>query len=579
MVDVAKLAIEVDSSQVTATTKNLDKMGVSASKAGKSSDDLAAASKKSNFQMRQTAMQLSQVASQGAVTGNYLQALAIQLPDLALALGPIGIIAGAVAGSLAGPLINALSGSTTKVADLIAIVDELNGSFDEAADGSYKFSQELVRLARLSEEIARLKVTINTEQARKNVINLGDEIRETFNELTGDQFLGALDKLEGITISDKIAKELGVTAEEAKNLTAAMSGAAQSTNPDDYNNLANTLTNLLEKYNGNYGSVRKLSEGMLELVEAGSEAATVFNRLSGAGDNFDDMLDRSTKDLESLQTAIPKTSYGLAEWFEEKNEKITKALEERQKLIDTAQNQLAQMMSRDAMAAMSPEEQAAQMLGQTMQKYQQFRDKDRISHEQFLSAKELAEERYYARIAQLEEDSFATKLEFNQATLGAVGQFIGNLTDIAQAGGEDQFKTWKRLAQAQAGVSAAMAVLSVLGDPTIPAPLKPLLMGSFGALAAVQIAKIDQMEYSGSREFGGQVQPGTSYLVGERGPEVITMGNQSGNVTPNSKLSGDNTTVVLQVSTGVQSTVRAELTSMMPMIVKTAQQVAKGVRR
>ena len=312
MVDVAKLAIEVDSSQVTATTKNLDKMGVSASKAGKSSDDLAAASKKSNFQMRQTAMQLSQVASQGAVTGNYLQALAIQLPDLALALGPIGIIAGAVAGSLAGPLINALSGSTTKVADLIAIVDELNGSFDEAADGSYKFSQELVRLARLSEEIARLKVTINTEQARKNVINLGDEIRETFNELTGDQFLGALDKLEGITISDKIAKELGVTAEEAKNLTAAMSGAAQSANPDDYNNLANTLTNLVEKYNGNYGSVRKLSEGMLELVEAGSEAATVFNRLSGAGDNFDDMLDRSTKDLESLQTAIPKTSYGLA---------------------------------------------------------------------------------------------------------------------------------------------------------------------------------------------------------------------------------------------------------------------------
>jgi len=68
-------------------------------------------------------------------------------------------------------------------------------------------------------------------------------------------------------------------------------------------------------------------------------------------------------------------------------------------------------------------------------------------------------------------------------------------------------------------------------------------------------------------------------LVGERGPEMITMGG-NGNVTPTKDVNtGNNTTVVLQVSTGVQSTVRAEMTSMMPMIAKTAQQVAKGVRR
>ncbi|WP_339892191.1 hypothetical protein [uncultured Alteromonas sp.] len=60
--------------------------------------------------IRQASMQLSQVAQQGSVTGNYLQALAIQLPDLALGFGTIGIIAGALAGSLAIPLYNAIVG-------------------------------------------------------------------------------------------------------------------------------------------------------------------------------------------------------------------------------------------------------------------------------------------------------------------------------------------------------------------------------------------------------------------------------------------------------------------------------------
>ncbi|WP_043775383.1 hypothetical protein, partial [Roseivivax isoporae] len=45
--------------------------------------------------LRQASMQLSQVAQQGAATGNYLQALAIQAPDLALGFGALGIAAGA----------------------------------------------------------------------------------------------------------------------------------------------------------------------------------------------------------------------------------------------------------------------------------------------------------------------------------------------------------------------------------------------------------------------------------------------------------------------------------------------------
>lgn len=52
---------------------------------------------KSSFAMRNVSMQLSQVAQQGAVTGDYMRALAIQLPDLALGFGAVGIAIGALA--------------------------------------------------------------------------------------------------------------------------------------------------------------------------------------------------------------------------------------------------------------------------------------------------------------------------------------------------------------------------------------------------------------------------------------------------------------------------------------------------
>ena len=38
--------------------------------------------------------------------------------------------------------------------------------------------------------------------------------------------------------------------------------------------------------------------------------------------------------------------------------------------------------------------------------------------------------------------------------------------------------------------------------------------------------------FGGGRQFGGPVLPGGSYLIGERGPEVLTIGGQGGGVSP-----------------------------------------------
>jgi hypothetical protein len=79
---------------------------------------------------------------------------------------------------------------------------------------------------------------------------------------------------------------------------------------------------------------------------------------------------------------------------------------------------------------------------------------------------------------------------------------------------------------------------------------------------------------------GGTAMAGQRYIVGERGPEVFTP-SVSGHVTPNSGGGGSGTTIVqnINVSTGVQQTVRAEIRQMMPQIADSAKGAVLDAKR
>lgn len=77
----------------------------------------------------------------------------------------------------------------------------------------------------------------------------------------------------------------------------------------------------------------------------------------------------------------------------------------------------------------------------------------------------------------------------------------------------------------------------------------------------------------GARAMGGPVTSGQSYLVGENGPEIFTPVG-SGAITSNNAIGGSGSVVVNQtinVSTGVQQTVRAEIMGLMPQISNAAK--------
>jgi len=75
--------------------------------------------------MRGMAQQLSQVGQQTMATGNFVQALAIQLPDMGLAFGAVGAAAGLLAGIALPMLMAAFGGTSEKAAALTAATKEL----------------------------------------------------------------------------------------------------------------------------------------------------------------------------------------------------------------------------------------------------------------------------------------------------------------------------------------------------------------------------------------------------------------------------------------------------------------------
>lgn len=89
--------------------------------------------------------------------------------------------------------------------------------------------------------------------------------------------------------------------------------------------------------------------------------------------------------------------------------------------------------------------------------------------------------------------------------------------------------------------------------------------------------------FLGARAHGGPVSAGQSYLVGERGPELFTPSG-GGTIARNGSSGGGgmtvNQTVNVNVTTGVQSTVRAEILSLMPQISESAKlAVVEAVQR
>lgn len=620
MVDVARLAIEVDSSQAVAAKKNLDSLSVSAAKTTGATGKMDEANKKTSHSARMMAMQLSQVASQGSVTGNYLQALAIQLPDLVLGFGTIAIVAGAVAGALAGPLISSLQGSQKSIGELSDEVDALSGSFEVAKDGSFELAEELVRLAKISEQTAKLKVAVETESARKNILNLGLAMIEAFSDIGGDTGLSALDKLEGITSSDKLAKNLNITAEEALRLQKSLSMAAQSTDPEMYGEFASVLQDLSGKYGRNNRQLLSLTSSMSEFIVTGANSAENLRRLTEAGTDWDALLDRSTENLGQYitkfqkfeeiltdsgafkmtlvgldQTEIDRSAFSYADYVKEQQELDAMRLQSRADTLKQVESlEMSQMSANERLLDSYLEQQfvISDALAQGV-----------ISTEEANALKYQSDLEYAEKKQQLDAQAVQAQMAANDAFLSAAQNLNNNLLAALEAYEKENTQVGKAAIAAQKGMMIVQAIMSAelaaiqtqaAYAALAAATSNPALVGVGATHAGVvrgmgyaSATLIAATEFQPSFLGGGYTGSGsrTGGIDGMGGFPAILHPNEAvfdmtrgTGMAVNPDSAGGNQTVVFQISTGVSQTVRAEMAAMLPGIVKMVGQAASGRR-
>lgn len=85
-----------------------------------------------------------------------------------------------------------------------------------------------------------------------------------------------------------------------------------------------------------------------------------------------------------------------------------------------------------------------------------------------------------------------------------------------------------------------------------------------------------------ARANGGPVSANSPYMVGERGPELFVP-SRGGQIIPNGKLSGGGGDVIIQqtinVTTGIQQTVRNEIQTLLPQIAEASKAAVLDARR
>ena len=154
-------------------------------------------------------------------------------------------------------------------------------------------------------------------------------------------------------------------------------------------------------------------------------------------------------------------------------------------------------------------------------------------------------------------------------TRGAMNNFTQSFTD-AITGAKKFSDAMKSMAK-----SVVDSLIKMLVQYYITKPLFDAITGYFGGGATPSVGA-----GGGGKAIGGSVQAGMPYMVGERGQELFVP-NQSGTIIPNNKLqSGGAVTVnqVINVSTGVQQTVRAEIQGLMPQIANAAKSAVANSR-
>jgi hypothetical protein len=469
MTDIAELGIRIDSSPAARATKDLQTFTAVAMQADDAAQDLAASSRgrlvpgmsAAGQQSRMFAMQLSQVAQQASATGNFVQALAIQLPDMAMGFGAAGIAAGVLA-SVTLPLLVNMFGQSREQSD------ELTAALERQAEISDALTAAARRL-RLEREMMLSGAQFTEEQEALNeIVSLTRERTRLMNEMAvlqyqdaeGSSLAAAAKRAELSAQRNAVEARLAALKaqlqelENQRRLTTASENARAIA--DAYNSLQQQIANA--NISGPWNAVLGAIDTAIAKVHEYAAAASMPITGSGRGATAGGPLIGSA-DLAAIQAGggtirnMPAPSFGGggggggADPYNDRLSALVETLRSERDIEDEwYQENLALLNDR----------RAQEILGKQQ-------------HDAALVA---LHEEYQRRIAEIDANSHDQRIADMSGLFGA-------LAGIAQAGGQKTAKIVATFQAIEGTVNAYGAALKALNTPGLT------LAGRFAAYASV----------------------------------------------------------------------------------------------
>ncbi|WP_217621215.1 hypothetical protein [Phaeobacter inhibens] len=181
-------------------------------------------SKERSNDLRQVALQLSQIGQHGAVTGDYLHAASIQAADIGLSFGMIGVAAG-TAISVLGPMALSfleIGEASTGLEDSLSKISELSTGLSSDLD---LLTLNLSELTEKYGENADKVRELTAASAEFRAGEIRDALRDQVAELgsVSNSFISAESNGRAYVLAmEKLASRLGVTTEEARQYNIAV---------------------------------------------------------------------------------------------------------------------------------------------------------------------------------------------------------------------------------------------------------------------------------------------------------------------------------------------------------------------
>jgi FtsZ-binding cell division protein ZapB len=552
-----------------------------------------------NGGLRQIGMQLSQVAQQGAATGDYFKAMSIQAADIGLAFGGIGIAVGAaltVLGPFVADLIaggDAAEDVETKIKALSDAMSRLDAARSASGQGRSSLVDDYGAMAdrardliKIEREIAEIRAREAQQAATRAVgqgLGLGgvigldpDEVR--FAEVTMKALRMEIDRLQqsGRDLSDegfrKVNQQIVELQERAESLRSV------SRNFDDLADILGITEREAREVAARFAEIEQ-TDGTRARADAMIALASYINDVSdNLGDADEDGQALYDSLLDAVRAALNLSAVDVAS-------SIADGADEAGRMLSNLQAAAAQFNAisrreskvysgrggdpRDFMdgGSQSGDNYRASMdytpIDEIIARYTPSARKGRSGGGGGGSSAADKQQTEWAREAARYIEQTRTALEEYNAelqlleTLNAKGFFSeapeAYARAVQQVNEEFQRAQFEDLIAGIDSVSDAMANAIVNGEDLgesmrqilrqmvadiVSSGIRQLLMSAFGlgGLGGGGGGLLGAL-FGGFRAAGGPVAAGKAYMVGERGPEIMVPG-ASGQIIPNNALGG-----------------------------------------